>query len=108
MKEMEGKCFLCLAALLLMTFWVKGQGKALNTGMLSTDSGRICTKPGLLKTKLRSFSFNYYDRLGAACKIEYKLEKASGIPFRFRLGSLEQTDYMERKPNAIKPSRMGH
>lgn len=47
--------------------------------------------------------YNYYNSLGVACKAELKLEKATKIPFRFRLGSLQQTDYMERKPNAQKP-----
>ena len=47
--------------------------------------------------------YNYYDNLGAVCKAEFKLEKATKIPFRFRLGSLAQTDYMECKPNALKP-----
>lgn len=47
--------------------------------------------------------YDYYDHLGTACKAEFKLEKATKIPFRFRLGSLQQTDYMEQKPNAQKP-----
>jgi hypothetical protein len=47
--------------------------------------------------------YDYYNHLGAACKAEFKLEKATKIPFRFRLGSLQQTDYMEQKPNAQKP-----
>ncbi|MFA6057979.1 MAG: hypothetical protein WC756_07260 [Taibaiella sp.] len=47
--------------------------------------------------------YDYYNSLGVACKAELKLEKATKIPFRFRLGSLQQTDYMERKPNAQKP-----
>ncbi len=47
--------------------------------------------------------YNYYQSLGAACKAEWKLEQATKVPFRFRLGSLQQTDYMEQKPNAPKP-----
>lgn len=47
--------------------------------------------------------YDYYNSLGIACKAELKLEKATKIPFRFRLGSLQQTDYLERKPNAQKP-----
>jgi len=47
----------------------------------------------------------YYENLGIACKAEFKLEKATKVPFRFRLGSLQQTDYLEQKPNAIKPEK---
>lgn len=47
--------------------------------------------------------YNYYRELGAACKVEWKLEQATRVPFRFRLGALQQTEYLEQKPNAIKP-----
>lgn len=53
--------------------------------------------------KPAAFSYNYYNSLGAACKVELNLEKATKVPFRFRLGSLQQTDYMEQKPNAQRP-----
>lgn len=60
----------------------------------------IC-KQGNVKPALNKY--DYYNSLGIACKAELKLEKATKIPFRFRLGSLQQTDYLERKPNAQKP-----
>ncbi len=50
-----------------------------------------------------SIKYNYYQSLGTACKVELKLEQATKVPFRFRLGSLQQTDYLEQKPNAQKP-----
>jgi hypothetical protein len=39
----------------------------------------------------------YADRLGLVCKQEWKLEKSSGIAFRFRLGSLDYVNRLEGK-----------
>lgn len=39
----------------------------------------------------------YVTQLGFFCKQEIKLEKATKIPFRFRLGSVEDCDRMEGK-----------
>lgn len=67
------------------------------------DTSLVKYVPQPTVIKQADLRYNYYQRLGVACKAEYKLEKATRIPFRFRLGSLAQTDYMERKPNASKP-----
>jgi hypothetical protein len=43
-------------------------------------------------------SANYYTQhFGIMCKKELALEKATKIPFRFRLGSLQQCNYLEGK-----------
>ncbi len=52
-----------------------------------------------------SIQYDYYNSLGAACKAELKLEKATHVPLRIRLGSLAQTDYLEQKPNAARPEK---
>ena len=39
----------------------------------------------------------YFTQSGVMCKMEWKLEKASHIPFRFRLGSLADCNALERK-----------
>ena len=51
--------------------------------------------------KLKSM---YVKTLGIICKAEYKFEKVTLIPLRFRVGSLDYTNYLEQKPNAVKPS----
>ena len=59
-----------------------------------------------VKFSLRDFvSKNYFDdQLGIFCKKELQLEKLTSIPIRFRLGSLDYVNWMEGKPNAIKPN----
>jgi hypothetical protein len=42
----------------------------------------------------------YSSQLSFFCRNELILEKATAIPFRFRLGSLEYVDYLEQKPNS--------
>jgi hypothetical protein len=37
------------------------------------------------------------------CKEEYQYQKWSGIPLRLRVGSLQDCDWLEGKPNAVQP-----
>jgi hypothetical protein len=46
-------------------------------------------------------SNNFYTQnFGFFCKTELQLEKAIRVPFKFRLGSVQQCDWMEGKANA--------
>ena len=40
-----------------------------------------------------------YNKLAIFCKIEENVAKKSSINMRFRLGSLDYVNYLERKPN---------
>jgi len=44
----------------------------------------------------------YIQNLGYFCKKEVQIQKALSLPLFIRLGSKEEVDWLERKPNAIK------
>ena len=61
------------------------------------DNGSLLKQlPGLRSYGVQSMSF--------FCRKEWQFEKATSIPLRIRLGSLEYTNYLEQKPNALKPN----
>ena len=44
-------------------------------------------------------------RMPFFCRQEARQEKWTGIPLRLRVGSLEDCDWLEQKPNALIPTR---
>lgn len=56
----------------------------------------------LLKISPVQNHFNIH-RQSFFCRKEWQFEEATSIPLRLRLGSLEYTNYLEKKPNALRP-----
>lgn len=46
----------------------------------------------------------YMQSLGFMCIQEIKFQQYTSLPLRFRLGSMEYVNYLEKKPNALKPN----
>jgi hypothetical protein len=66
--------------------------KPMPTGVLLNQDYRQITSPPVF------LSPGYYaSQLGFFCKQEIKFEKTAKIPFKFRLGSVEDCDRMEGK-----------
>lgn len=56
------------------------------------------TTDSLKQVPLRVIPSSFYaDHLGFFCRKELQIEKATKLPVRFRLGSLEYTDHLEGK-----------
>jgi hypothetical protein len=58
--------------------------------------------PGHIPLSYSPISANFYTQnFGFFCKKELQVEKITKVPFKFRLGSVQQCDWMEGKPNAL-------
>lgn len=61
------------------------------------------------RINIRPYSYlpgNFYSaHLGFVCQQEIRFEKSTGIPFRFRLGSVQQVDWLEGKRMGFNYSR---
>ena len=71
---------------------------------------KVTAKDSLAATPIRLVPENNYSKgLTFFCRNEWLLEKKTGVPFRFRLGSVDQVDWLEGKQrNYIKPPSLSY
>lgn len=98
----------CASVVLFLTFSLSGHAQ------LSADSAHsawvpvkiLTVSPNLISSSILFLQKqpvvqvnlgNPFRHWGIMCVGEYKLEKKTGIPFRFRLGSLEYVNKLEGK-----------
>lgn len=67
--------------------------------------GKVYAKDSLVNAPIRLVPENNYSKgLTFFCRNEWLLEKKTGVSFRFRLGSVDQVNWLEGKQrNYIKP-----
>lgn len=69
----------------ILSLGVRDSAKVVNQQFISAYSANIITP-------------DYYTKhMGFICKKEFALEKITKVPLRFRLGSLQQCNYLEGK-----------
>ena len=76
-----------------------------NLALMHMENEKTASTFRSLKTTAipQLISANYYSsNFGFFCKKELQVEKVTGIPFKFRLGSVQQCDWMEGKVNAVR------
>jgi len=98
----------CALAALILTFSLKINAQTVDS---VKEKGRITpltmpvyqsfpVQPSVFFTKSSAVKVNWgspFSNWGIMCIGEYKLEKKTGVPFRFRLGSLEYVNKLEGK-----------
>lgn len=72
-------------------------------GMQKKETSSIHLRPFISLTRPVIAPSYYCNSLGYFCKKELQIQKLTSLPISFRLGTLEYVNYLEQKPNAVKP-----
>ncbi|MBS1919663.1 MAG: hypothetical protein JST17_05395 [Bacteroidetes bacterium] len=99
-----GQRFACFLVVFLLMFCGKifAQKKSLKQPDIFSLKNVFLTPVDSIKAN--SIDPSYFNRhLTFFCKKELEIQKATTIPLRLRLGSPDYVNYLEKKPNAIKP-----
>jgi len=104
---MKGKAIFLNFCMIFVVICVTGQpiSPKVNTTQLSSIpiTGSFSTGTYNFHPIFNIGSNNYTKNLSFFCRQEYKLEKWTGLPLRFRLGALPYNDWLEGKKGAIAP-----
>lgn len=68
---------------------------------INTFPSSISSTPSIMKNHTVNVSVYSYEDLAIFCKLEVKMEKASGFPVKFRLGEVNYVEKLEGKPYSI-------
>ena len=85
----------------ILKFSKSFRGNRLNQKAM--DSVKLLTRAGSPLQIPSLQNYFYPQNLSFFCRKEWQFEKATSIPLRFRLGSQEYTNFLEKKPNATRP-----
>lgn len=94
-------CFLVVFLLMFCTKIFAQKTTLVKTELFPLTSIQLSEKDSMRTTIIHPRF--YSERLTFFCKKELLFEKTTSIPLRLRLGSLDYTNYLERKPNSSKP-----
>jgi hypothetical protein len=100
---MNKKCKILIFCTVFVVETIVAQENTVKVNAVKDFMKSYYAQPALLSLRYvpqKVLSPNFYVKnLGFFCKQELKFEAATGIPFKFRLGSVQYCDWMEGKKN---------